>query len=56
MNRFANLMVFNDWTMLDYLDNKPVWDSGSICRDISEILKINLAPVKLSKILRSISS
>jgi hypothetical protein len=31
-------------------------DPGSICRNISGILKINFAPVLLSKILRSISS
>jgi hypothetical protein len=30
--------------------------SGSICRDISAILKFNLAPVFPSKILRMISS
>jgi hypothetical protein len=31
-------------------------ESGSICRDIGTILKFNLAPVFLSKNLRSISS
>jgi hypothetical protein len=32
-----------------------IFGSGSICRDISAILKINLAPAFLSKIFRSIS-
>jgi hypothetical protein len=31
-------------------------EAGSICKDVSTILKFNLAPVYLSKILRSISS
>jgi hypothetical protein len=38
------------------LKGVPGLTSGSICRDISAILEINLAPVFLSKILRSISS
>jgi hypothetical protein len=47
-------LLIKNWSKIE--QKNYAISPGSICRDESAILKINLAPVFLSKILRSISS